>query len=153
MKIRTSFVSNSSSSSFIVKDKNKFEPMMFLLKEVQGDYYILNDVMYTSCIADCLDLYNSIYDLADYDISTGWDSPYDEENFYAFEGERGIATVYIEKNKCKNMVEVEQHIKDDLYKYVKDFIHYNTIDDANEINKLTLDEIITFLKSCYEIIS
>lgn len=50
MKIRQGFVSNSSSSSFIITDKNNIERAKEILKSFGEDYYVYNDVLYSSFI-------------------------------------------------------------------------------------------------------
>ena len=48
MKIRKSFVSNSSSSSFIISDKEYFQPIIYILREEDLDYLMIDGKMYTS---------------------------------------------------------------------------------------------------------
>ena len=83
MKIRTSFVSNSSSSSFIISNNESKEIVKQLLMDNGYDYYELDGVLYTSFIGDCSDLYSEIYNLTiDDTIDGSHDFPYDEDNFF-----------------------------------------------------------------------
>lgn len=142
MKIRTNFVSNSSSSSFIINNKDVFENFIDKIKNTYGaDYYILDDVLYTSCISDSLDTFNELYDLADDNISTGFDCPYDIDNFVELEGILGINSVYIEKNKFKDLVEVS---KNSLYNFV--------VNTKDSIDTEDIEELKFFYEECKRII-
>ena len=65
MKFRTGFVSNSSSSSLIISNKDNIEKVKSILQGTGYDYYELNDELYTSQISDCSDLYEVISELSD----------------------------------------------------------------------------------------
>lgn len=97
MKIRTGFVSNSSSSSFILKDKNNWDKVINLIKESCEDYYIFKDTLYTSYIGDCSDYYTNIGNLADEEIAGGHGYPYCEDEFVELDGVRGVESVWIPK--------------------------------------------------------
>ena len=107
MKIRNGFVSNSSSSSFIIKDiKNQEKAKEFIdnCQEEVVDYYEINGVLMTSYIPDCLELFGQISRLSD-DSSNGQlnGEPYldldDEDfNYVIVEGDRGCKSVYLSKD-------------------------------------------------------
>lgn len=109
MKIRSGFVSNSSSSSFIIRDENKIKKAMDYIDNNQGyalDYYMLDGVLYTSFVNDCTDAYSPLCGLSDDEVS-GNDTPYDEDDFVEFEGDRGVDSVWIEKSIVKNSNKVK----------------------------------------------
>lgn len=142
MKIRNGFVSNSSSSSFIVSNKDVFENFIDKIKNTYGaDYYILDDILYTSCISDCLDNFNEIYDLADDSISTGFDYPYDIDNFVELEGILGINSVYIEKGRFKDLLEIN---KNSLYNFV--------VNTKDNIDTEDIKELKFFYEECKKIV-
>lgn len=102
MKLRNGFVSNSSSSSFIIADNKKIEKVKDILNKdedkIMADYYEFEGKLYTSIIPDCVGVYSEIYELSFEAIDTGHSYPYNEEDFIEFEGDRGVSTVYIPKN-------------------------------------------------------
>lgn len=103
MKIRNGFVSNSSSSSFIVRNKEKQVVMKELIDNCGfADYYELDNVLYTSFISDGRDEYVDFYKFSDGEIDGNHNSPYDENEFVEFEGERGVNSVWIEKEVIHN---------------------------------------------------
>ena len=92
MKYRSSFVSNSSSSSFIITNKDKQDLVRKIIDEadVCADYLELDGTLYTSIIYDGdTELYNRLSDLADNEVSTGHSTPYDEDEFYEFQDKYG----------------------------------------------------------------
>lgn len=107
MKIRNGFVSNSSSSSFIIKDIKNQEKVKEIINSCQeeiADYYEINGVLITSYIPDCLELYGQISRLSD-DSSDGQlgGEPYpgfdDEEfDYIVVEGDRGCKSIYLPKD-------------------------------------------------------
>lgn len=136
MKIRSGFVSNSSSSSFIISDKENMEQVVKLINNNASyfaDYYILNDILYTSFIGDYSDFYFEISRLSDGQIEGGHSGPYSEEDFIEFEGDRGVTSVYIPREACKNVVEAENQIKDKLYKFIKGWIEIYNIKDEESL--------------------
>ena len=65
MKIRNGFVSNSSSSSFIITDSNNFEKAKELVNACYcADYKVYKDVMYTTMISDQDDNYSDFRDIS-----------------------------------------------------------------------------------------
>ena len=156
MKIRNGFVSNSSSSSFVIKNPARIEKACKIIDETAGhyDYYILDNVLYTSFISGCSPLYCKLSELSDdsYDGSHG--EPYDESSFIEFEGDLGVDSVYIPKSECKGILEAENRMKDLLYEYVRNYINYNSIYSEDDLMK---DNIIKedspyFLNRCCEIV-
>lgn len=107
MKIRNGFVSNSSSSSFIIKDiknQEKVKEIINNCREEIVDYYEIDGVLMTSYIPDCLELYGQISRLSD-DSSDGQlnGKPYldldDEDfNYVVVEGDRGCKAVYLSRD-------------------------------------------------------
>lgn len=107
MKIRNGFVSNSSSSSFVIKDIKNQEQVKKIIDNYQEeivDYYEINGILVTSYIPDCLELYEQISRLSDAS-SYGQlnEEPYsdlDDEDFkyVIVEGDRGCKAVYLSKN-------------------------------------------------------
>lgn len=105
MKIRNGFVSNSSSSSFIIADDKNIAIAKHLIdnSEYIADYYELNGKLYTSYIPDCTELYGKISKLAENDdCGAMCGEPYacEDEPDYGYmqlEGERGCKTVYIDQ--------------------------------------------------------
>lgn len=149
MKIRTSFVSNSSSSSFIISNNESKEIVKQLLMDNGYDYYELDGVLYTSFIGDCSDLYSEIYNLTiDDTIDGSHDFPYDEDNFFEFEGDLGSQSVYIPKSKCKDKLEVENILKDKLYNFIKLWkLEYPMCNEREIIDLCNNNEIL------YELVS
>ena len=149
MKIRTSFISNSSSSSFIISHDDSKKVAKELLKENCYDYYELDNVLYTSFIGDATNLYSKMYKLiVDEIIDGSHDFPYDEDNFFEFEGDLGSQSVYIPKSKCKDKLEVENMLKDKLYNFIKLWkLEYPMCDEREIIDLCNNNEIL------YELVS
>ena len=92
MKIRKSFVSNSSSTSFIIDNLDKLEnqdevihKIDTLCKKTYNNYTIYNNTLYTSFISDGYEEYNEFYTLPytrEYNGSHGY--PYDENEFIEY---------------------------------------------------------------------
>ena len=128
MKIRTGFISNSSSSSFIIKDKTKQEQAKKILESCYGDYYIFKDVMYTSFVSDCSESYSELSKLKDDDVDGDYDTPYDSDEFLEVEGIRGICSVWLDKQTLTDedllsLGAVPIGIAEKLYRYVKSGIN------------------------------
>lgn len=108
MKVRVGFVSNSSSSSFIITGKDKIEKAKSIIDnapDVYGDYYEVNDKLFTSGISDCSEIFSKLCDLAQEDEScalngkpyAGDDDEEVEDCYAILEGDRGVTSVYISK--------------------------------------------------------
>lgn len=152
MKIRLGFVSNSSSSSFIVKDKDKFEEAKKFLNDIRQDYYIFKDVLYTPFISDGLDEYvdichNQIFD----NLHEGnHGCPYDETEYVEVEGEIGRDSIWIPRENLtdEDLIELGQapyYISSKLYFTCKDFFEKEEEYSVTKINKF-----IEKLKDIYE---
>ena len=98
MKVRNGFVSNSSSSSFIISGDNIKKAQELIDAKGGYDYYELDGKLYTSFISDCDDFYNKMSELTDETIEGSHGSPYDEDAFVELEGDRGFGCVYIKKD-------------------------------------------------------
>lgn len=145
MKVRNSFVSNSSSSSFIIKNPENFEKVKKIVDEIyRGDYYELDGYLFTSMISDGVDLYNELYDLCDERADGGSNGPYDIDNYFEFEGDKGIDSVFIEKRFCKDKLKVEQYMKDKLYNFVNS---YRSIYECSGNMDIDIQEY--FINNCF----
>ena len=133
MKFRQSFVSNSSSSSFIITGKDNISKAIDLInncKEGHFDYYLVNSKLYTSCIYDGYDFYNTIYDLANDNIGHHG-GPYDDEK--EVEGDRGVTSVYVPKYEFARKNEDKSRVKDELYSLCKKWVYDNGYHNFDEI--------------------
>ena len=133
MKIRSGFVSNSSSSSFIITGKDNISKAIDLInncKEGYFDYYLVNSKLYTSCIYDGYDFYNAIYDLASDKIQHHGD-PYDDEK--EVEGDRGVTSVYVPKYEFSKKDKDKRRVKDELYSLCKKWVYDNSYHNFDEI--------------------
>lgn len=101
MKIRNGFVSNSSSSSFIITDKNNFEKVKDILKDTRRDYYIFKDVLYTSSVCED-ELEKQLTPLASdtLDCELGGRPYGDYDEYVEIDGEIGRDYVYIPREAC-----------------------------------------------------
>lgn len=133
MKFRQSFVSNSSSSSFIITGKDNISKAIDLInncKEGYFDYYLVNSKLYTSCIYDDYDFYNTIGDLASDEIEHHG-GPYDDEK--EVEGDRGVTSVYVPKYEFARKNEDKSRVKDELYSLCKKWVYDNDYHNFDEI--------------------
>lgn len=133
MKFRQSFVSNSSSSSFIITGKDNISKAIDLInncKEGYFDYYLINSKLYTCCIHESYDFYSTIGDLASDEIEHHGD-PYDDEK--EVEGDRGVTSVYIPKYEFARKNEDKSHVKDELYSLCKKWVYDNDYHNFDEI--------------------
>lgn len=122
MKVRNGFVSNSSSSSFVITDKNNFDEAKSILK-YGLDYYELNDKLYTSSISDCRNEYYSISDLSvkSYGYLEG------DLDWIGVEGERGVDTVYVPRTEYFKYIRYDSKMADTVLCEIRQFIEHNNI--------------------------
>ena len=151
MKIRTSFVSNSSSSSFIISNKDNIEKVKSMLQGTGYDYYELNGKLYTSQMSDCSDLYNDIYDFSD----TSYDS---HEQSYSsswidIEGELGCEEVYLPKKEYLKTIKIDDDKATSLLLLAKDFIIKNDIKNVYTVeDDLSYEDLVNFMYKVCEIV-
>ena len=130
MKLRQGFVSNSSSSSFIVSAVNVLENTCVkeFLKQLDRDFYEIGGKLYTEMVYDGDEDYVKICNyLEENNIShntiEGGNTPYDEYNYLEVEGECGISSVFIPKDVAKeNGLIASSQKQYELYLAVKAFI-------------------------------
>lgn len=146
MKLRDGFVSNSSSSSFIIKDKSKFDEVISLLP-YNNDYYIYNDVLYTTFVSDGYDEYIALCRLADEQVYGGHGYPYDETQFIGVIGAKG-ETVYIGKDRLTEEEQLE--LTKDFHVRAKNEL-YNHVLTA-EVDTDNLKSLQDFYQECIDII-
>ena len=133
MKFRQSFVSNSSSSSFIITGKDNISKAIDLInncKEGYFDYYLINSKLYTSPISDCYVFWDTIKDLSTKDLEHHG-SPYDNEK--EVEGDRGVTSVYVPKYEFFKKDEDKRRVKDELYSLCKKWVYDNDYHNFDEI--------------------
>ena len=117
MKYRQSFVSNSSSSSFILKDSRKFPEIKAFLNACKEDCYIYRGILYTTFVSDMKDEY----------IEGGHGYPYKDEDYIKLDGLLGNKDVYISKNLIKEedypeLIGISPKDAFDFYTYAKSLI-------------------------------
>lgn len=139
-KYRQGFISNSSSSSFIIKGDNIEKAKEIVEKMHAQDYYQIDDTLYTSMISDGYDEYYELSNLSYDDIDGSYGEPYSND-FVPVEGDRGVRTVYIPK-------EFLSYSLKDVSK-IKKILDEN-IDNIQNIPHLTVDKMIDMLEQiCY----
>ena len=158
MKFRQGFVSNSSSSSFIITDKDNIIKAMDLInncKEGYYDYYLINSKLYTSPISNDYDFWYIINDLSAEDLEHHGD-PYNDEK--EVEGDRGVTTVYVPKYEFTQAGKNKRHIKDELYSLCKKWVYdhkfqnYGEIEDEMNLNSDILDDMTCLIEKIYNIV-
>ena len=155
MKFRQSFVSNSSSSSFIITGKDNISKAIDLInncKEGYFDYYLVNSKLYTCCIHDGYDFYDTIGDLASDEIEHHG-GPYDDEK--EVEGDRGVTSVYVPKYEFFKKDEDKRRVKDELYSLCKKWVYDNDYHNFDEIEHdiyQNCDYATELLRQIYNII-
>lgn len=158
MKFRQSFVSNSSSSSFIITGKDNISKAIDLInncKEGYFDYYLINSKLYTCCIHDSYDFCNTIGDLASDEIEHHG-GPYDDEK--EVEGDRGVAPVYIPEYEFARKNEDKNRVKDELYSLCKKWVYDHKFHNYGEImceiyqNSDILEDITYLVEKIYNIV-
>ena len=150
MRIRQGFVSNSSSSSFIICDLSKEDKIAELCKKCYNDYYIFNNRIYTSFISDGYDEwcdFRNLVDDSDESIDGGHGEPYDEDDFVEVEGIMGIRSVYIPREYMTDKEAAEL----DVPPHNRDRILYNYVKKA-DIDKDSINSMWDFIEHCYDII-
>ena len=148
MKIRQGFVSNSSSSSFIIKDKNNWETAKALLRGDE-DYFVFKDVMYTSMIHNEDSRWTDFYKLAGSDDENYNEgdrlAPYGGDDYFVeVNGQRGNDSVWLPREQFSdadylNFGMVPLNIAQKLYRYV-----------TNYIDKVDKE---TFIEECKKIVN
>lgn len=155
MKIRSGFVSNSSSSSFIITGKDNISKAIDLInncKEGYFDYYLINSKLYTCCIHENYDFYDTIGDLASDEIEHHG-GPYDDEK--EVEGDRGVSAVYIPKYEFARKNEDKSRVKDELYSLCKKWVYDNYYHNFDEIEHdiyQNCDYVAELLQQIYNIV-
>lgn len=150
MKIRYGFVSNSSSSSFVVSNRANFEHVIEILEKTREDYYIFKDVLYTSPIYEN-DYFSELCQLSD-DEREGeiGGAPYgDDDEYVEVDGVLGHDSVWLER---KNMTD-EDLIKFGLAPYYLSSRLYLACQRYFESDKKSEDDLYDFvntLKQIYE---
>jgi len=129
MKYRQSFVSNSSSSSFILKDSRKFPEIKEFLNACKEDCYIYRGILYTTFVSDMKDEYielkrNPYLEVID---EGGHGYPYKDEDYIKLDGLLGNKDVYISKNLIKEedypeLIGISPKDAFDFYIYAKSLI-------------------------------
>lgn len=124
MKYRNGFVSNSSSCSFIIANKENFDAVKDILKH-GFDYYELNGKLYTSPIHDC---YNEYYKISELNRDGDYNEYLeDSHDWIGIEGERGVNTVYIPRAEYLKSIAQNNTMADTVLCEIKKFIEHNNI--------------------------
>lgn len=153
MKIRQGFVSNSSSSSFVINDKNNMKSAIQILEEIEEDYYILDDTLYTSFIGDGCEEYSDLFALCDDSIDGGHCCPYNEEDFVEVEGIMGVSSVYIPMSATDKQKIIDE-VGKQLYSYLLSVQRNFDVHDSEQAfnNELLNEESIYIVEKCLDLI-
>lgn len=144
MKLRQGFVSNSSSSSFVIQSSTPNEVKEFL-QELDIDYYEIGGNIYTEMVYDGNENYSKVCNYLDnnnlsHDTIDGGNEPYDEYNYLEVEGECGSSSVFIPKEVAEeNGLIASSQKQYELYLAVKKFI--NDFDIFSDEHIYQCDEI------------
>ena len=112
MKIRSGFVSNSSSSSFIVKGKENIKKAIEAIENgYDSDYVIVGKKLFTSPIADESPECKVLDEVKFADTYMQWNGPLDDENFVCMTGEYRGNSVYVQKSEVGFMFKVRRFCK------------------------------------------
>lgn len=147
MKIRNGFVSNSSSSSFIITDTDNFEKAKELVDSCYcADYKVYKDVMYTTMISDQNDNYSDFKNISSDSVDGDSFMPYNEDDYIMVYGEKGIEEVPIpiEGLTDEDMIDLgvaPYHISSTIYLRLKRFFEEegNTEAYSGRVNELIED--------------
>lgn len=129
MKIRQGFISNSSSSSFLIKDSRKFPEMKEYLNSFREDCFIYRGKMYTTFISDMVDanleMKRNPYAEQIHEGAHG--GPYYEEEYIKVNGLLGNKDVFIpvedvREEDYKDLTGVSVKEAYDFYIYAKSII-------------------------------
>lgn len=158
MKFRQSFVSNSSSSSFIITGKDNISKAIDLINNCEEgyfDYYLINSKLYTSPISNDYGFWYVIKNLSTEDLEHHG-APYDDEK--VVEGDRGVTSVYVPKYEFSKKDEDKNCVKDGLYSLCKKWVcdhkfhNYDEIEDEINLNSDMLEDIICLVEKIYNIV-
>ena len=150
MKIRNGFISNSSSSSFIITNQKYFDKVKEILEDCKEDYYIFKNVLYTSFISEDK-IYSNLESLATDEIEGNIGGPPygDEEDWIEVEGEIGRESVWLPRQNLTDedlikLGKAPYYISSKMYFEVEKFMKIvnPTINDR--------DNLIQTLKNIYE---
>ena len=130
MKIRQGFISNSSSSSFIVRKENQKEAIKYLNEHHIG-YYIFKDILYTPYICDGLDehtemLHSNLFEEL-YEGGHGY--PYNEEDFIEVETDYDSVWIPKEGLTAEELIalgDVPIQLASELYMLLKNYFEGNS---------------------------
>lgn len=148
MKYRTGFVSNSSSSSFIITGKENIKKAKEMLQDCRYDYYEYNDKLYTQDISDWSDIYESLQEI-DHDSYDSWGSERVD-----IEGELGIGTVSLPKDVAKSAGLYNNKESSEAYQEVKNFIkkHKIKFDEMIYDTDKIAEDSLNFIESLCNIV-
>ena len=129
MKVTNGFISNSSSSSFIVKDINKINEAKQILEKFDVKYIELRNILYTELVSSDTDetipFFNAIRDLdyfVDYMDGSGY-IPYDEENATEIEEDIWIFNDDLLDEDYLKYHLIPRHFADKIYLQVQKYLN------------------------------